>query len=115
MMWLYHPLQIPLGLIVWGVWFIALYSGLSVGCAVAPPDAAAGPWNWLNAVLGGASLATVGLLLGLSTLCWRASRRVGKNERAKRFIARVGVSVHLVAALATLFIALPIVGLPPCA
>jgi hypothetical protein len=34
-----HPLQLVPGLIIWALWFIAIYGGLSVACALAPPNA----------------------------------------------------------------------------
>ena len=36
----YNPIHIPLGLVLWSVWFVALYGGLSVDPAAAPaPEA----------------------------------------------------------------------------
>lgn len=109
----YNPIHIPLGLTLWSLWFVALYGGLSVGCALLPPPAEQGAWTWLNAALGLATLLTVALLLWLGWLFQRAARRASA-EPAQRFVAHVSAGVHLIAAIATLFIALPILGLPPC-
>lgn len=59
-----HPFQLVAGLIVWTVWFVVLYAGLSVGCAVAPPAAEQGVLNWINLSLAAISLATMPLLAG---------------------------------------------------
>ena len=32
-----HPIHLIVGLTLWSVWFVAVYSGLSVACAVNPP------------------------------------------------------------------------------
>ncbi|MGE8498630.1 MAG: hypothetical protein ACN6O6_14065 [Pseudomonas sp.] len=109
----YNPIHIPLGLIIWSLYFIALYGGLSVGCSLVPPPTEQGAWTWLNAVLGLTALLTVALLLWLARLFQQAARRV-PEEPAPRFVAHLCAGVHLIAAIATLFIALPIVSLPPC-
>lgn len=108
-----HPVHLVLGLVVWSLWFVAIYGGLSVGCAVAPPDATAGSLTWINGVLLVFTLATTALLLYWSFNCWR-SRAAVQGDRSRRFIAGVGAAVHLVSAVAVLFIGLPAVVLPPC-
>lgn len=109
----YNPIHIPLGLTLWSLWFVLLYGGLSVGCALLPPPLEQGAWTWLNAALGLAALLTTALLLWLARLFQHAARRA-PDEPAQRFVAHVSAGVHLIAAIATLFIALPIVSLPPC-
>lgn len=108
----YHPLQIPLGLALWLLWFGAAYGGLSLGCSLAPP--AAGPWNWLNGAIGLSAFATAALLGGLALGAWRAAGRAGEGEAGKRFVARVAAAGHLVGALGTLFVAYPLARLAPC-
>ncbi len=109
----YHPLHIVLGLLIWSLWFVAIYGGLSVACAVAPPAPQQGPWNWLNALLGLSAVATLILLGALARWSWRAGLRMHRQPR-ECFVARLAAGTHAVAALATLFIALPILRLPPC-
>jgi len=109
----YNPIHIPLGLTLWSLCFVALYGGLSVGCALLPPPAEQGPWTWLNAVLGLVALLTVAALLGLAWLFQRAARRA-REAPAQRFVARVTAGIHVIAAIATLFVSLPVVSLPPC-
>ena len=109
----YHPLHIPLVLLIWSLWFVFIYGGLSVACAVAPPAPQQGPWNWLNALLGLSAVVTLILLGALARWSWRAGQRMRQQPR-ERFVARLAAGTHTVAALATLFIALPILRLPPC-
>ncbi|GAB3389279.1 hypothetical protein [Azotobacter armeniacus] len=106
-----HPLQLALGLIVWSLWLIAVYGGLSLGCVLARPGAGLGPATWLNGLLGGFSLLTAAWLFGCA---WRLWRMQPPALAARRFVVRVGVWVYLLAALATLFVGLPILALPPC-
>jgi hypothetical protein len=108
-----HPVHLVLGLVVWSAWFVALYGGLSVGCAVAPPDATLGPLTWINGVLLVLTLATAALLFYWSLGCWRGRASAG-GERTRQFIVRVGAAIHLLSAAAVLLVGLPAVALPPC-
>lgn len=105
-----HPLQLALGLIIWSVWFVLIYSVLSVGCAFAMPDNALSPFNWLNALLLVLTLLTTALLAFFAWRCWRVPAPPGNHH----FIARVAAGVYLVAAISTLAIGSPVLVLPPC-
>lgn len=109
-----HPLQLVLGLIVWSVWFVAIYGGLSLGCALAPPDLALGPVTWLNGLLALVSALVLAWLLRQALVCLRASRSAATSSPRTRFLTTVSAGVYLVAAVSTLFIGLPVLGLPPC-
>ncbi len=125
-----HVAQTVLGLTIWAIWFVLLYGGLSIACAVAPPDADLGAYNWLNASLLLLTVVTTALLCVLSLRCWRASlqapgKDMGENTSqadsagsgpaaSHRFITRVAAACHLLAAVATLAIGLPALALPPC-
>lgn len=110
----YNPVHIASGLTIWSLWFVALYGGQGVGCSVAPPPLEDGPWTWLNLALGLLSLLAAGLLLGLAHLFQQAAKHPACNER-ERFVASVSAAGHLIAAIAVVFIALPLLALPPCA
>lgn len=110
----YHPVHLATGLSIWSLWFVALYGGQGVGCSVAPPPLEDGPWTWLNLTLGLLSLAAAGLLLWLAYLFHRATGRPHLSER-ERFVTSVSAAGHLIAAIAVVFIALPVLVLPPCA
>jgi hypothetical protein len=108
-----HPLQLVLGFAVWGVSFVALYGGLSVACAVAPPDPAQGALTWINGSLLLLVLPTTTVLGYASLSCWRARSALASDPR-RRFIATVSAALHLFAAGGVLAVGLPTVGLPPC-
>lgn len=108
-----HPMQLVLGPIVWSAYFVLLYGGLSVGCAVAPPDPSIGSRNAINGLLLVLTVATVVLLGYWSYRCWRAGAAVRESEQSG-FVPRVAAGAHLLAAVAVLAIGLPVVGLPPC-
>lgn len=110
MLRLTHPLQLVMGLIIWSVWFVVIYGGMSVGCAVAEPDAAQGPWTWINAMVLLLTFATTALLTVLAYRCWQ----LPANPAHNRFIARVAATVYLFAAASTLAVGLPAIVLPPC-
>ncbi len=110
-----HPLQLALGLIVWSLWFVGTYGGLSVACAVASPAPTQGSWTWINAGLGLFTLLTATLLLWWAWACWRAARADSAAAvPSRRFIAAMAAGLHLVAALSTVFVGMPVAGLPPC-
>lgn len=109
-----HPLQLALGLIVWSVWFVAVYGGLSVGCAFAPPDVALGAWTWLNGLLAVFTALSLAWLVRQARVCLQASRSDTAGSPRARFVAQLGAGVYAVAAASTLFIGLPVLGLPPC-
>jgi hypothetical protein len=108
-----HPLQLGLGLVIWSAYFVAIYAGMSVGCAVAPPDEVHGPWTWINGVLLLLTLVTTAVLLYWSRACWRAPARAGVDQH-RHFVARMGAAVHLIAAGAVVAVGAPLLVLPPC-
>lgn len=110
----YNPTHIVTGLSIWSVWFIVLYGGQGVGCSVAPPPLEDGPWTWLNLTLAVLSVLTAGLLLWLARVFQRAAKRPHCSDR-ERFVASVSAVANLIAAIAVVFIALPLMALPPCA
>jgi len=108
-----HPLQLTLGFVIWSAWFVVAYGGLSLGCALAPPSAAQGARTWINASLALLTLATVLWLLALAWWCWQA-RHAAPRGQAGRFVAPLAAGLHTGAAVATLFVGLPIAVVPPC-
>lgn len=109
----YNPVHIPLGLVLWSIWFVVIYGGLSVGCSLIPPDPEQGQWTWLNGSLAVLSLLTVVALLGLARLFHRAARKDHASQ-SERFVACLAAGVNLIGAIATVFVALPTLSLPPC-
>lgn len=109
-----HAAHLVLGLVVWSLWFVILYGGLSVGCALAPPSGEQGAWTWINGVLLAlAIIFTVGLLAG-AYASWRHAPPADSGKAKARFLGRVAAAVYLFAALASLAISLPVLLLPPC-
>ena len=115
-----HPWQLGLGLIAWSVWFVVVYGGLSVGCAVAPPAPESRQFNILNGMLLLLTLVLVLWLVGAARTCARAARRpadVGAGADAAataRFIAHAAAWLHGIAAGAAVFVGLPLLALGPC-
>lgn len=107
-----HVAQLFVGPVLWAIWFVALYGGFSVACALVPPPPSQGALSWLNGGLLAATLGTVAVLMWWSLRCWRAG--TSQVEGTDRFVARVGAAVHLFSAGATLIIGLPVIALPPC-
>ena len=108
----WHPTQLPLGLVIWAGWFVFVYGGLSVGCALTSPDPNAGPLTPINGLLGLVTLGVTLFLLALARYCWRGAHDPAAGEKA--FIARLAGGGHVIAAIATLATGFPILVLPPC-
>ncbi|WP_205126655.1 hypothetical protein [Nitrincola tibetensis] len=113
-----HPAQIVMGFVIWSIWFIAMYGGLSVVCQLAPPDVEQGPLTWLNGGLLTFALLVIALLLFLA---WRSGRYCASRHKAseeavgfERFVGYVSTVLYLIAAVATLAGTLPVLVLPPC-
>lgn len=113
--------QLAVGFTVWSLWFVAVYGGLSVGCAMASPGASRGSFTGLNLALLVLTLATVVVLLAAAWGCLRArraahapSQRGTRGAARRRFTAGLAALLHLSAAVATVFVGLPLLWLPPC-
>lgn len=109
-----HPLQLFLGLVIWSVWFVFLYGGLSLACEFAEPDLARGALTWINAGMLLLALLVCGFLLWCAWRCWRAAPGSGEADATGRFVARIAAAVYFISALAALALVLPGVTLPPC-
>ena len=116
----HHPAQLVLGLIIWSLFFVVIYSGLSVGCAFSQPSPDQGALTWINFSVLLLMLVTMIYLLGSACYCWRArlpsktSDDQGQPQKVREFIARIAASEYLLAAAGTLLVGLPSVYLPPC-
>lgn len=110
-----HPAHLLLGLLVWSIWFVALYGGLSVACAVAPPPVAAGALNWINGTLLLLTLLVTALLLAWARRCLAAVKPPAESgSGVTRFLPAMSAALYLAAAAATLAVGVPVIVLPPC-
>lgn len=112
-----HPLQIVLGLTIWTIWFLVLYGGVSVSCALGGPASLNGPLTFVNLGFGILTLVVAAMLTRLARVCARAARTRSNatvQEESRRFVASIAAAAHASAALATLFVGLPLLALPPC-
>jgi len=107
-------MQIPFGLIIWSIWFAALYGSHAVACTIAPPDPSLGIFNWLNASFGLVTLAVVVVLLWLGHRSWKLSRPPHDLDERQVFVTKVASGIHFIAALSTVFVGLQLAFLPPC-
>lgn len=106
-----HPAQLLLGLTLWSLWFVVIYAGLSVACALAPPAPGQGALTAINGGIAALTLPTLTLLGWLAWRGWCAGRQA--TGRA-RFIALMGAGLHGYSAAGVVFVAWPLAALPPC-
>ncbi|MCE9665396.1 hypothetical protein LY622_18390 [Halomonas sp. M5N1S17] len=107
-----HPIHLVGGLILWAVWFVAIYAGLSVACSMAPPDPQRGMLTGINIGVGLSTLVTTLLLLWLARAGLVAARRT--SVLRERYFAHVSAGIYLFSAGGTLFVGYPVISLPPC-
>lgn len=109
-----YPLLLVAGLVVWAVWFVLLYSILSIACNISPP-ATNHPWNWLNGALLVMTLITAAKLLYFAYY-FSAKRSLAHvaSSPTKHFINWIIVAVFIVAAIATSAIGIMTLFFPPC-
>ncbi|WNL37759.1 hypothetical protein RN346_10590 [Halomonas sp. PAMB 3232] len=106
-----HPAHLIVGLTLWSIWFVAVYGGLSVACAVAPPAPDQGSLTGLNLGLGLVSVATTVLLFWLAWAGWKVGRELTGRPR---FNALVSAGLYFFSAFGVVFTGMPIIGVPPC-
>jgi hypothetical protein len=109
-----HPLHLMMGFILWSLWFVCVYAGLSLACILLPASHSLGTFSWVNILLLIFTLLITACLLMLALRCWRAPVSEGERRKLHLFITKVSAAVYLSAAIATITIGLPIVVLSPC-
>jgi len=110
-----HPLHLVIGFTIWSLWFIVIYSGLSLSCMAVHDPALRGPFSGINWGLFIFTLLTTLFLLWLAYLC--RPRDSGPSEvvpELPKFIRWMASAAYLCAAVATLAVGLPALVLPPC-
>lgn len=108
--------HVVLGLVIWSVWFVFLYAGLSLACEFAPPAAAEGARTWINLLMLIFAILVAGALLYASYRCSRAGLESaqGLSSSTRTFIRRIALSVYLVSAAGAFALVIPGLVLPPC-
>ncbi|MGY6587444.1 MAG: hypothetical protein ACXIUB_04060 [Wenzhouxiangella sp.] len=109
-------LRVSAGLFVWCSAFVALYAGYSLGCQHIDMAEDAGLANPVT--LGLVAVALAHLLL-LAILLWRHRRRPiaaveGESDRSRRVHHWLEGFVLWLSLAGTVFIAFPILMVPPC-
>lgn len=106
-----HPLHFVIGLTLWCIWFVTVYGGHAVACAVVPPASEQGVFTLVNALLLVVSLVAIAILAALTLGCYRMAKH---HQGRRRFNARVSAGLYLFSTLGVVFAAMPILGIPPC-
>jgi hypothetical protein len=110
------------GLVVWAVWFVAVYGLAGLGCERGWNEHSVPGGNLLSVTLLGttaAALAAIGWCAVRGYVGWRSGRgRRGPGQEAQhraRFMGFVMFVLSLIAVVATVMIAIPMLMLDPCA
>ena len=108
-----NPVHLIMGMMIWALWLVLIYAGLSLGCIAAPEPESLSPFSWLNIALLIFTVNVSAFLLWMALRCWRYEPPES-NEKQSLFILRVSAGIYLASAIATLVAGLPILVLPPC-
>ncbi|AVU10020.1 MULTISPECIES: hypothetical protein [unclassified Halomonas] len=106
-----HPFHFVIGLTLWCAWFVAVYGGHAVACEAAAPAPEQGVFTLLNGGLLLVSVLTITLLAALALGCCHTAKQ---HQGRRRFNAAISAGLYLFSALGVVFVALPIIGVPPC-
>lgn len=106
-----HPLHLVLGLLLWSLYFIIVYGGMSVGCSASEAAYSTSIFNWIN---GFVLLVTLVFTLLLLWFAWQCHKATPEEASQGRFLLRLSAVLYLLSAAATLFVGLPGVIYPPC-
>lgn len=107
-----NPLHLLFGLIIWAIWFVIMYSLLSIGCSIYPVSSY--PLNWITLLLFCCMLITLSILLYLMYICWQTKSHSNKNSALTAFILWVSLGGYLAAVIATFSIGIMVLFFPPC-
>lgn len=114
---LWQLLRLSAGLFVWASAFVWLYAGFSLGCQMLDVPVEAG---LINSVTIGLVLVTLGHLAALAGLLIRRARSpvtamAEESERSRAARHRIEGLVLWISLAGLVFVAFPILMLPPCA
>lgn len=110
------PVHLVLGLVIWSIWFLFLYAGVSLACEFAPPAAVEGARTWINILMLVLAILVAGALLYASYRCSRTGLESaqGISSSTRTFIRKIALAVYLVSAAGAFALVLPAIVLPPC-
>ncbi|MCW8091521.1 hypothetical protein [Alteromonas sp. ASW11-130] len=106
-----HPWQYVAGWVIWAVWFVIAYGGLSVACQIAAPDPEQGLINWITVSSLTLTLIVVGYLVWCAVKSWTLLR---VSSLEAKFTLQIATAVYIFAALGTLAIGLSLLLIVPC-
>ncbi len=106
-----HPIHLVLGLIIWSLWFVLMYSILSISCATYLQPY--GSLSWIKIVLLCLTLLTFLVLMYFVYGCWQICQH-SKSKNIVRFMIWLSLGGYLVAMAATFSIGMMVLFFPPC-
>lgn len=113
MMFRHHPIHLVLGLTVWAVWFVIIYSLLSIGCAGTPITASGS--IWINIIILCFTLLVLIALVYFTTAYWQTNKDHFRTSKGVvRFIIWVSLGGYLIAIIALFSIGIMVLFFPPC-
>jgi len=109
-----YPLLLVAGLVVWAIWFVLMYSILSIVCNITPPTTTNHPLNWLNVSLLALTFITAVMLFYFAYCYSKKQTSSNTASPTKSFINWIAIAVFIVAAVATGAIGIMTLFFPPC-
>lgn len=109
-------------MVVWVVYFVAVYSLQGLGCVEGWHEVSIGPVNQLTVVMVLLTLVALALIAWNGWRGWQgwragatATRQASEFPERRRFLGALMLWLAALSLVATVFVAVPIIMLPPCA
>ncbi|MFC4728639.1 hypothetical protein [Coralloluteibacterium thermophilus] len=105
---------------VWAAYFLAIYVLQAIGCEAGWALIGVGGTNLLSVVLALLSVLALGAIGWLSSIGWRAWRQARRDDlgtemsQRARFMGMTMTLLGVLAAVATVLVAIPVFMLHPC-
>ncbi|KTD13241.1 hypothetical protein [Legionella jamestowniensis] len=107
-----HPIQMILGLVIWSIWFILMYSFLSIGCSVVFSGITR---SGINIILFCCTWVTLIILVYLTYHCWKTHKSLAdKCSTVTAFVLWISFGGYVTAVIATFSIGVMVLFFPPC-
>lgn len=109
-MHLNHPINLFFGFFIWALWFVFIYTVLSIGCVYQGHGTRL---NWINIIIISSMMLVAFFLLRLAYACYQALKQP-RIARGKATMLMIVGLLNLAGALATITIGATAFYLPPC-
>ncbi|MCW8107864.1 hypothetical protein OPS25_05050 [Alteromonas ponticola] len=107
----HHPWHYIGGWVIWAIWFVVVYGGLSIACQINPPNPDEGVFNWINISLACFTLVVIVFLSGCALKSWKLQQEAIPQAK---FPLQIATAIYAFATFGTLLVGGAILMVTPC-